>query len=488
MILSLLLTLALQSGDPLPFTVEVESLDGETWCTVQAENQPLSSILTELGQQLDVRIEGMDAPELSTPVTIDMRMRPLARVLDASLGSVGLRIARRGNRWTIRGSMSETLSADELREMSMIAYLRATRSYPNHPEAAGAEMSQGELQMERGNHSAAKDHFDNLVRAFPESDQVPQALMRAGTALQELGDWSQAAKRYEDLLHLDFASEFESRARLELARCNAEMGEWQRSLFMLDALESNTPPSDAAEGQDRILIRAKALIRAQEYAKALERLGEMNRYLQTPAQDVEALRLRASALERMGAYGEAGRAWLATSLRTEGEEREHAKAKAAELALQAGDELGALLVTGAKPGESGEPAGEDDRLGQLGREAIDRLGLGSDAIANTSVELEARRGARLVEEGNYLEAISVLRPLTEKRDELGEQRSVDVFIAYARCVEQLGDVADVVRFLRAEVPGVLDSENRRRIYLFAAEMFERHEMLDEAVAAYRGRL
>jgi tetratricopeptide (TPR) repeat protein len=480
-------TLAFCAQEPAAYTFELENLDGEFWCTIQADQASVRRLVSELAREADVRVDGLEVAPLDSVVTVDLRRRPLNQALVSILGSIGVRAEMRLRTWTLLPEISESTDVEELRDLALVAYLRATRSFPKHPGAAGAERSQALIQEARGNHAVARNHYDTLVENHPQSVLVPEALMRAGSILMRTQQWGQAGRRFSDLLQLEREHPFEASARVDLANCTARQGDWQRALFMVDALDAGIPFESEAERIERSHVRAFALSDAGDFKAALALLDDSDRRGLTREQRRSSFELRARIHERAGAPGEAGRALLALSGELTGQERVDVLARAGDLALQAGDEVGALMAVGHIDSSEDVPTAVE-AAERIRRQARERLGLDLPIGAAHDVGQRILRGERLAAEGMFGEALSLLQPLLSAEAVPDVQQRTRALLAFARCQAELLGADAAIESLRAGLQRTTTEEERRSIYIFAGELYEQADRLQEAADAYQGRL
>jgi tetratricopeptide (TPR) repeat protein len=471
--------------EPAPYTLAVEQLDGEAWCSIMADRAPARELISALAGELGVAVEGLASVPPDARVTVDLRRRPLNEALAWMLGSIGLRAEQRVNTWTLLPAVRADATVEELRDLAVVAYLRATRAHPKHPAAAGAEHSQAQIEEARGNLAAARAHYDTLTESYPGSQLVPEAFLRSGEILERTGQYAQAGQRFEQLLRLEREHPFEAPARTALARCTANQGDWQRALHMVNALDANIPPTTESDLVERQLVRARASIDAGDLATASELLDDVDRRRATRALRCRSFELRARLHESAGEPGPAGRALLALAAELEGTQRAAALLRAARCALAAGDELGALLAAGHVPASDASPEAERAAR-ELRARAREELGLDQPASPLEDTERRLARCEELHDAKLFAEPQAELRALLA--EPLDEELRVRALLLLARCESRTDGVDAAVASLREGLPRLTDPDGRRRVYVLAGELYERVERLDEAVDAYRGRL
>ena len=469
---------------PARFRASVEQLDGETWCSISAQDAPLQALVLDLAHQAKLEVEGFERVSRTALVSAEIRHRPLREALSFVLGSVGLRADSRVGALVIRSGLHDQAATGELREEALAAYLGALRSFPDHPAAAEAEYSQARIEEQRGNLAAARGHYESLVADHPASELVPKSLFDCGNLLARQREWQAAAQKYADLLRLDREHGLEADARIALARCTLELGDAQRALHMIDALDTLQPLAPGEDGSARARIRARAQLVLALPHRALEALDELQSGPRAAEAMRETLEVRALALEAAGEPAAAGRAWIACAERLSGPAQIAAWKEAGRLALAAGDEMGALFVAGLA-----RRAGAGTGFTAIEREARTRLGLEEADLAGATPLQRLERGERLLQGGFAPQARRALEALAPSRGSLDEAAATRFYLAYARTLAEGGPgAAAAALVLREGVPTLANAENRRALFVLAGELYEREGRLEEAVDAYRGRL
>ncbi len=467
--------------DGARWRVQVEHDDGELYLTLRADQDPLLDVLREIAAQAELSIDGVESSWRRTLVSADLRRRPLRQALNYLLGSVGIAGDVRQGALLLREGLESVDDAESLRESAMATYVRTLRDFPEHPLADDAVRSQARIQESRGRGPAARALYESLIERYPESELVPEAMFKSGSLLMREGAWQEASQRLSDLLRLEHKHEYEPSARLELAYCVAELGSFERALYMIDALDGIAPPANIDDERRRLHVRIKALAGLGQGQQALALLDDVDRRLGFATTRRESLALRAAASDSAGLADEAARAWLSYGRMSEGPERAKAYARAARIALNGGDELSALFITQLAKREEIE-------LGDVGREARQRLTLeefegGVGSTQQRLVRAERLLEARLMREAmNALAAIEPLIGALEERDRLRFAR------AYSRALDAEVGVDAALTYLRTALPSLPSPEARRELYLLAAELFEAAGRLADAVEAYRGRI
>jgi tetratricopeptide (TPR) repeat protein len=465
------------------YDVHADRRDGEWWCSVHAQRANLRDLTRSLAIQLGVRAEGLDAFDEEQEVTVVLEDRELADVLTRVYGAVGCKAELRTNVLRIAATDHAHANADELRNSAIATYLVAQRKWPDHPAAATAKLAQADVEIARGNPAAAIAHFEALIQRDRGAAELPDALMRCARLLASQGEWESVVQRLTDLLRLDRRHPYEIAARLLLARAHAMLGDHEHAFFMLDVIDTYQPAAEPVEIQRRQLIRARALLAAKRAPEAAETLAYVERLGRREEFAVELRELHARAVEALDSPRAAAAAWLEYAKVATGRERADACTQAARLALDAGDELGAMLAS-----RLADEDGTDDTALELRSRAAHELGI--DELVHPTDERSERieRAKRLLDGDLPVDALGVLRPLYEQRRELGEAALVEVSTLYARALARTKGLEAAVAALRAVVPDLHAPESRRAIYVLAGELYEERGRLDEAVEAYQGRL
>ncbi|MCE9593732.1 MAG: hypothetical protein K8S98_06030 [Planctomycetes bacterium] len=483
---SVVLWLALSAFTPAAgegYEVHADRRDGEWWCSVRAQRSDLRDVVRSLAIQLGVRVEGLDAIDEEQEITVQLENRELHDVLDRVLGAVGCAGELRTNVLRVTSSDHETTSVDELRDRAVGTYLNAQRRWPDHPGAVGAKLAQARIEEARQNIPAAIAHYEALIQRHRDSDKLPEALMRSAELLGTQHEWASVVERLTDLLRLDRRHPYEIQARMLLARAHAMLGDHEHAFYMLDVIEAYVPSSEPVEIQRRQLIRTRALLAAKRAPEAKTTLEYVERLGRREELDLEIAELGARTEEAVGSPDAASKAWLRYAKLATGVERADAFNQAARLALEGGDELGAMFIS-----RLGDADGTDDTALELRERAAKELGI--DQLLHPTDERATRleRAKRLLEGGQASDAAATLKPLFEARRELDEKALTEVAQAYARAVASAKSVDSAIDVLRVVVPDLHTPEARRAIYVLAGELYEEHDRLDDAVEAYQGRL
>jgi tetratricopeptide (TPR) repeat protein len=461
--------------------VEVEREEGELFCSVRADQDPLLDVLREIAVQADLSLDGVQTSWRRTLVSADLRHRPLRQTLAFLLGSVGLQGEVRQGALYVREGGEDTYTKDELYDSALASYLRALREFPEHPQADDAVRSQARIEASRDHHAAARAHYEALIERYPNSELAPEAMFMSGGLLMREGAWQEASQRLSDLLRLDVEHAYEPLARLELAYCVAELGAYERALYMIDALEGIAAPRDADEERRRAHVRIRAMAGLGQGRQALALLEDIDRRLGFATTKRESLALRAAACESAGLHEEAARAWLSYGRVTDGAERARAYGRAARLAVDGGDELSALFITQLAKREGIE-------LGEVGREARQRLSLDESELGATTPVQRLARAERLFSSSLHSEALKALQSIEPLVPQLTPDEQLRFVRVYTRALASELGLDAALAYLRTALVAIEDGEARRGLYVLAAELLEQDGRLADAIEAYRGRI
>jgi hypothetical protein len=449
---------------------------------VRTENASLERVIAALAERSHVRVEQLDPAWQRMRVTADLRERPLSQVLAYVLGSVGLRADLRGDVLSVRSDADSLRNADDAHVAALAVYMRVLRDHPEHAVAPEAELRQAQIEDRRGNPLAARAHFDAVATNYPESTLANEALLEAGEAAVRDGDWQSAAQTLLDFTRRSAPIEMQTRGRLALARAFAMLEQYERSLYALDAVDALATAATPEDRDARGRVRARALAGLDRGREALDLVGELERAGSTDEGRVELLELRALASDAAGIPGDAARAWLAFSQHRSGAERERALDAAADRALNAGDELGALFVARLAR-QQGVDTAELSRHEQRARGELALTG----ATPKTRDERLAA-AEQAFENGDARAALVYARLLEPGRAKLAADERARLDRVHVRALAQQVGAEAAVERVRECLADESDGEARRRLYVLAAEIYEAEQRFDDAIDAYRGRL
>jgi tetratricopeptide (TPR) repeat protein len=475
----LLLLVPLSVDDPV---VTVRTENDETLCTVKATQVSVDVLLRDLAQKSGRDLIGLDASMVFDPIDVDLADRPLDITVDGLAGTAGLRAQVKSSSITLRPDLDDKASIEQLEDMAEVMFVRALRRFPDSDGAASAEMALGEIQESRRHDTAARAHYEALVRSYPDSPLVSEALLRKSLLHERHGEWSEAATGWSLLANRPPPNPYAVQARVELTRCLAFQGDGLQALALIDALDRMMPPETKAEGADRKFVRAAALVAAGRGADALSVLDEAMAAGLDQASSADAVRLRAEAFDRADMPGEAARAWLAWSNTGGGDDRRRtALARAARSASKAGDLLGVLFIERMAEGTSAQS--DIQSVADAARE-----GLGLEVKKVDVRALRIDRAEELCRSGEFDEALRALDTPWNERASLSEPDLTRVVLVHARCTGAMVNAEAAVGELRMALDDVRYPDNRRRIYLLAGELYENTSQWELAAQAYGGRL
>ncbi|MSR63031.1 MAG: hypothetical protein EXS08_11365 [Planctomycetes bacterium] len=450
-----------------------ETKDGPRW-SVLCEDVPFDELVRALAKKSALALESVELLPYGTRISVDLSRRPLEQILEFVLGSQGLRFELQ------RGSLRVLAPLDAPEDL-----LRLAQSAWQQVEAGGDEHAAARAKLARGNLCEVRGDLEGAYHLYAElaeedaGHESAEALYRAGRALERLGHWAEAAQHFRTLAALDGAGTFHARARLELARVSIKLGDAPSALHLLNFLDANFLSSDPVELAERRLVRATALIVTNECVEALRTLEE-GEVVSAPNAQARSLEIRAQAFEGLGFDVEAARAWLIFA--REGaatDERVRAFAKAAELSLAAGDELGTLFVC-----REAAKAGADEGLGSFARQARLRLGLDEDDVPGTIQERVALAESLLAEQPR--KAAELFEGLYLARGALPEPDQARVLAGWAHVLLDRAGLKAAIELLAKARANFEDPLAAQALDLAAAALFESEGRFDQAAEAYRG--
>lgn len=468
---------------PGSFDLRMREVDGDVLCSVQAKNVSVQAVIEEIAQRTARTLTGFEGRGTLEAISVHIEERPLQYAVATSLGATGLRARITSTSIDVYPDLGTRATPEELDDQTEVAYLRALKAFPDDTAASRAEFALAEIQERRGNDAAALSHFEAVARRTADAEFIPDALMRAGVILERMGDWREAARPFSALANLAEPHPHQARARLEIARCMTYTGDARQALFMLDALEQVFPAADAHERQARLYVRARALNGTEQHADALRTLAEAESLGSDATQNASAMEMRAEALEHFARPAEAARAWLSFSEAARGADRRRALANAARLALDADDWIAVLMIEKYARG-----SGAEGDIAEFARSARANLGLDGNGGLPTSPEESLMRAEELLSARAFRSAVQTCEALYRTRELLDEALFTRLASVYARALDADRGVGEAIDVLRAAVRSMKDVENRKRMYVLAAELYESHELFDEAIAAYGGNL
>lgn len=490
------------SSVPLIVEVRRES-DGSEYATVIGANVSIRSIVDRLGKRTGRLVFGFEADErgLTSPlVTIDLRDRPLADVLEFALGTAGLVGELSKDVLDVREDPL-TDDSEGLRLRALAGYGRAAYAYPDHGLAASARLAQGSIEEERGIDQAALSHYQLLIESHPSSDLVLEALMRSGAIYQRMGEWSQAIKEYKTISELspvdlresehghsqarpDPLEHYVQAAKLEIARCNIELGNTHYSLLTLSVLDIEHPPASREQVIERRVLLAEAHLAEGNYISALETLDELERGYLPADVAVQAVRIRARCFDGMDLRHEAARAWMIYAREIDEPQRSAAYERAAELFLALEDYLEVIFV-----------AAEVERTKSLAnvrtdlRIARSALGLEVSLTAdNASIQERVDASEVAAERGDWNEVSTLLGPLFGELELAPEHLRDNIALGRAAALHATQGLDAAIGAL-SEARSIFvrtQPEDTDLLDVYAGQLYESEGRFDRAYDAYEG--
>jgi len=486
--LLLLFALATQAND---VQVAIETFDGTTLCSIQAEQASPQAIFSALMREArplpgvgSLTVVGADRIPAEPLLDFALTERPFGEVLSVIMGCVGLRVERRAKTLVIHPESTPGASNTALLERARRNLFSALTKHPNTSASPRILFSLSRVEEKLGAPDAAQGHLRQLAEEYPQSDLVPKALSQAGAILQRAGQWGEAKQVLGELCNLPYAHDFYPHGLLELARCHAQLSEGREGLRVLDALDAIWALEDVdatrATRAERLFVRAACLYEADDAGQALVLLDNCNDLGYRGYLDPEVFPLRAQALEAVGRPADAAIAWLAWSRHQGGEQ---AIKEASRLALVAGDQLAMDLIY-ARAVE----LGLEGAIEGLRYEARARLGLSTEGMEPDTPAGLVLLGRTRLDSGDAQGALDVLEQAKSQRGQLEESDILALNILLARAAHQVYGVDEAVTEMREGLSMLSRRGDRAQIYLIAAEFYEAAGRYEDAIDAYGGRL
>jgi tetratricopeptide (TPR) repeat protein len=462
-----------------PTRVEVTGTGIEQRVTLVATNANLESLMRSLAERSGRILEGPRQPDLAPAlVTVELFDRPLTQVLEYVLGSVGFDYELSPTNLKLMRPANEEPPSDEVLARAMATYLRATSLFPEAREQARARLDQGQVELLRGNPEAALFHFMSLIDTHPRSPLVPDAQLSAADLLARLGRFEEAHTLYLRVTELPAEDARRGRARLGLARCQMELSNPSFTILMLRRLERDSPSNDPIQKGQRLLLLARALESSELPVEALETLDELERLGAPLDLQVEAMEIRALALERLEYVPAAGRAWMVVARQTRGQTAAEAYRRAAEIALAQDEPLSVLFIEKelAQRGAEVAAAGIDELVFDA------RLALGLSVDWRSADPERQRTAARRLLEIDPAEAQAIWEGLLAGGDELAPALRLEAAQSLARLLSSSAGL-DAALAVLASVR-TLDPETNDEL---AGELCQRAREFNRAAQAFLGR-
>jgi tetratricopeptide (TPR) repeat protein len=462
-----------------PTRVEVAGSGLEQRATLVATNANLETLMRSLAERSGRVLEGPRPPDLAPAlVTVELFDRPLTQVLEYVLGSVGLDYELSPTSLRLLRPAAETPPTDELLARAMATYLRSASLFPEAREQERARLDQGRVELLRGNPEAALYHFTSLIDTHPRSPLVPDAQLASADLLARLERFEEAHSLYLRVTELPAEDPRRGRARLGLARCQMELSNPSFTILMLRRLERDSPSEDPLEKGQRLLLLARALESSELPVEALEALDELERLGAPLELQVEAMEIRALALERLEYVPAAGRAWMVVARQTRGQTAARAYRRAAEIALAHDEPLSVLFVERELAQRGAELAGADIR--ELVFDARLALGLSVDwRSADPERQLAAARRASELDEAA---AQPIWEALLARGESLAPKLRLEAAMSLARLLSSsagLDAALAVLAGVRSLDPQAADQ--------MAGELCQRAREFNRAAQAFLGR-
>ena len=465
------------------FEVSVQPSEEGPLLTVYADNAPIDKVIRSIGREAGLAVEGLEDVVSTESVGLYFERRPLREAVHWVLGTAGLRAELSGDTLWVHDDTPPFPTSSELYDIAEVAWIRALRHHPEHPEGAAAEMALAEIQEERGALAAAVNHYEYLIERYFESEYTPEAMLVSGIHLGELGEWNAATRRFLELSQLERAHPYGTLARIELARALCYSNQPQSALHTLDGLDLNFPADSDQDKRARLILRARALALLGKAVDALRALDLARGYSLGGDPGIDVLEVRAMALERSGRLGEASVAWLQLADETTGPLHTQAVESSARCALGAGDELGVLFIEAwaGRRGTAGatEPFAVEARM---------RIGLETDSVVRLDDSQRLEHGRNLLEAGMSDQAVRTLQALYRSREKLDEGTELELALVYAQALEAEALTEMAIEVLRDTAARLSEPDDRRRVYVTASMIFEDNGRLQDALDALEGRL
>jgi tetratricopeptide (TPR) repeat protein len=490
--LFLLLVLATQAPN---LQVSVKALEGETRCTITAEQvnprAVFGALMREARPLPGVRsLVVVGADNIPTAPLLDLTItnRPFGEALGILMGCVGLRLEQQAGTLTLVPEYEDASSHRELLERSRRNLVSTFAAFPSTEVSPLILQAMARVEDKLGLNEAAEAHLRQLAQDFPTSELVPSALAHAGRLLQQAGQWGEAKQVLSQLCNLPYAHDFYPNGLLELARCHAQLSEGRQGIRILDALNAIWPLEEAtaspSEQAERHFVHAACLYEAGDAGRALVLLDKCNELGHRGDLDPQVLPLRARALAAVGRPADASVAWLARSRTVKSKElQSSALVEAARLALVADDQLALDLIYAR-----GVELGVEQALEGFRFQARASLGLDTDGMKPDSPAGLLLLGKVHLDAGRYEQALTSLLALKGHREELSESDNLKLNILLGRASHEVRGVDSAVAEMREGLSLLPRRGDRTQIYLYAAELYESAGRYEDAIAAYEGQL
>ena len=192
--LLLLFALATQAND---VQVAIETFDGTTLCSIQAEQASPQAIFSALMREArplpgvgSLTVVGADRIPAEPLLDFALTERPFGEVLSVIMGCVGLRVERRAKTLVIHPESTPEATNTALLERARRNLFSALTKHPNTSASPRILFSLSRVEEKLGAPDAAQGHLRQLAEEYPQSDLVPKALAQAGAILPKVNNFN----------------------------------------------------------------------------------------------------------------------------------------------------------------------------------------------------------------------------------------------------------------------------------------------------------
>jgi tetratricopeptide (TPR) repeat protein len=484
MIATLLAALVPLAAPQDRISVEVRSENGDVYCDIRADDAQVHNVIRSLCRKAELPLTGFEDIEESPRVSAFLRNRPLSVAANYVLGAAGLSGHLSADGLEVSPAEPAFPARNELLELAEISLLEALQQYPEGSHAANFRKELARIAVLRGELAKAARHYELLISTTPEESDHIDTRMRAARILVELREWGRALPYLRFVAENGTIKSVAAEARRELARCVLMRGESARALHMLRALENIAPPTDDRDATERLLLMARAEVGMGRPLDALRSLDRARQVGSEYIDELEAMDLRARALELEGKPVEAAMAWLHFSRSQDEDSKREALIRAAEIALaNEGEELALIFLH-----KHAQNEGFGDSLLPHVNEARARLGLEGASYSQNSLATRLSRAVQLADAGMEDSALQALETMEPLYGGLAAADRVTFALTYAALLERSHKVTGAIDLLRDVVRTLESVDNRSLLYMLAGEIYERAGRFEDAAAAYGGRL
>ena len=463
-------------------TIELSRVEGENRCTLIFEDMSLRAVLSEVTSQLGIELEGFNGVQRNVLVTADLRNRQLRESLEYLLGSVGLRYTLRTTALTVLEFDDAEIPRSQHLQLASAAYFRAQNRFPGHELAPQARINQGRIERERKNWVGALEHYQEVRENYATSVKVPEAIYFAGLMHIMLDEWSEASLTFRELINMQDEHDFRVEGMKGLTRSLIELRDEDTALHTLDIINKRFPATASGDRRERLFLRADALAGVDDFISCLRILEKLQSSALNEVELLKVHELRARSFEGLDLHSEAGRSWLLFAQGALGAEKQAALIKAAQLALESGDELAVLFI-----GSTVESDELRESIAPFIREANVRMGLSNlGSLESLNSEERITLAERHIGVQRYDDAELALTDVLSKRDELPGNLRFRFAIAWTSVLENTGTYEEAIAFLSSERPFTEKLSDRGQLDIRAAAIFERNGFPEKGIAAFGG--